>query len=141
MDTLKEKRALASFYGAPALRGTKKQKEWAETIRRRVFESDELREEQKIELAAAGGRLLSAKFWIENRGAKPSAFVVQNILAELIKLELLYSKHYQTLTRTGVAAVKAEARAEIRAALEANALTYRFEFPNCDFYDRNGRLR
>lgn len=80
---IKGYRKTAKFYGGKALKGTAKQKEWAEKLRFKVLASDDLSDEKKLELA---GSLIAghSSFWIDSRNGSP--------LAELDKAKLIESK-------------------------------------------------
>jgi len=60
----KDNRTIAKMFGAKALRGTVKQKEWAEKIRAEVLKSVT---EKQATLLCASQSTSHSKFWIENR--------------------------------------------------------------------------
>lgn len=136
----KESRKLAKFYGGKALTGTAKQKKWAEEIRQNVLESADLSDEQKTTLVTLGGYTSTAKFWINNKDKKASAFKPEIIIAENTMLNELYEKHYNTLIRSNYVSELERARKEIYEALCSLTLAVTFEFPRCDFYDAFGNL-
>jgi hypothetical protein len=77
-DKALDARAVAKMFGGRALKGSKKQKEWAEKIR-----AEKLREMTDLQAVAAcdpNGLLTHSKFWIENRdksGKEIGEFVEQ----------------------------------------------------------------
>jgi hypothetical protein len=60
-------RGTAKFFGGKALKGTAKQKEWAEKIRAEKLSS--MTEDQAEMVCDPAGILTNSKFWIENRTA------------------------------------------------------------------------
>jgi len=68
-----EARAVAKLYGGKALKGTAKQKEWAEKIRAEKLSA--MTEDQAEMAADPTGLLTSAKFWIENRQKRAGEIV------------------------------------------------------------------
>lgn len=118
----KASRQLAKFYGGKALTGSAKQKAWAEDIRQKFLESNDLTDEEKEELITCGGFTNGAKFWIENRNVPAAKMTARNIVAQYRALKELEEKHFNTLARTGSAASKNAARKEIQDYID-----------NCDF--------
>jgi len=72
MEDVKEIKKIALFFGGKSLTGTKKQKEWAEGIRKNILTN--ITEEQAIMLCDKKGLCNHSKFWIENRFKKPCEF-------------------------------------------------------------------
>ncbi len=107
-------RGIAKMFGGKALKGTTKQKEWAEKIRaEKISEMDQDQAEMACD---ANGLLTNAKFWIESRahdGAEIGAFVMQQkaLLAQARSLK---------------SACKADEYAAVAA--EYNALTAKWGF-------------
>ncbi len=107
-------RAVAKAFGGKALKGTAKQKEWAEKIR-----SEKLAQmgQDQAEMACdPNGLLTNSKFWIENRSAAGAAigdFVMQQ--------KALLAQH--RAAKTAGDAVKVAA-----IATEYNALTAKWGF-------------
>lgn len=139
LEKAKESRKLAKFYGGKALTGSATQKKWAEEIRQNILESSSLSEEQKTRIVAFS-LAQSAKFWIDNRDKKAELFNVDVIIAEHAHLCELYKKHYDTLARTNFVCNKELARKEIYEALSSLTIAFRFNFPDCNFYDNYGVL-
>lgn len=65
------KRNIAKSFGGKALRGTKKQKEWAEKLRASTLQKID---RESAELLVKSNLASHAKFWIENRDKSPSEF-------------------------------------------------------------------
>lgn len=61
-DTANKARSKAKEFGAKALKGTKKQKEWAEKIR-----AEKLNDFKDPSIISFRGEWTHSKFWIENR--------------------------------------------------------------------------
>lgn len=78
-NILKQKRKLAKNFGAKALKGSIKQKKWAEQIREKYIK--ECRFEEKLK-DYIHSDLLDSKFWINNRNNENT----ENDLIELIRL-------------------------------------------------------
>lgn len=107
-------RAVAKLFGGRALKGTAKQKEWAEKIRATALQ--QMTPDQAEMAADPNGLLTSSKFWIENRqraGKEIGAFV-ENQKALL--------KRYQS------ARIAQDAETVAALASEYNALTSRWGF-------------
>lgn len=139
LEKTKESRKLAKFYGGKALTGSAAQKKWAEEIRQNILESSELSDDTKTKLCALS-IAQSAKFWIDNKDKKATLFNIDVIVAEHRNLCELYNKHNNTLVRTASAQEKELARKEIYEALSNLTIYFRFDFPNCNFYDNFGNL-
>lgn len=139
LEKAKESRKLAKFYGGKALTGSAAQKKWGEEIRQTILLSSELSDDNKTKLCALSVAQ-SAKFWIDNRDKKANLFDVDVMVEEHRKLCLLYNKHNNTLVRTASAQEKELARKEIYEALSNLTIFFRFDFPNCNFYDHYGNL-
>lgn len=102
-------RASAKLFGGKALKGTAKQKEWAEKIRAEKLLG--MTQEQAEMACDPKGLLTNSKFWIENR--MKSAKEIGNFV--MTQKALL--KQAQTLRQ------KNEADAYAKVAAEYNALT------------------
>lgn len=75
-DAALEARAVAKMFGGKALKGTAKQKEWAEKIRAEAVR--QMPEKQALLACDPKSILNHSKFWIENRaksGAEIGAFI------------------------------------------------------------------
>lgn len=87
-DKAQDARALAKFFGGKALKGTARQKEWAEKIR-----AEKLRQ-MSPELAELvvdpNGLLTNSKFWIEHRDSSGEA------IGEFIHQQKALYKQYQS---------------------------------------------
>lgn len=77
---------IAKFYGGKALKGSAKQKAWAEQIRAEKIQSKKLTEQQIKDVLETGSFVDTAEFWIENRELDASLFTYETILAEYKKL-------------------------------------------------------
>lgn len=82
----KSTRKQAKFFGAKALRGTKKQKEWAEKIR-----SEKMRQFDDASVLAFNGPWNHSKFWIENRNSHGATIEesINEMLAGAVKIAAL----------------------------------------------------
>lgn len=109
-----EHRKAAKSFGAKALRGTKKQKEWGEKIRLDILNSSLLTDEEKTELVNCGGFTSHAAFWIANRDVKHSDFKARDIVAQYRPLAALEAEHYDFLVRTNCNGEKEKRRQIIR---------------------------
>jgi hypothetical protein len=96
-------RATAKAFGGKALKGTAKQKEWAEKIRAEKLSG--MTEEQAKMVSDPMGILGHSKFWIENRNATPSSiaeFVAEqkSLLAKYNETGDIYTaEKYNRLTK------------------------------------------
>jgi hypothetical protein len=113
-----DNRKTAKFFGGKALKGTVKQKEWAEKIRTEFLESGSVSDEVKVELMQCGGFVDSASFWIDNRNTAKSALNVRNIVTKYQELLAFEAKHREFLARTNPAFEKDKRRNEIRNFLK-----------------------
>ena len=120
-------RNIAKAFGGKALKGTAKQKEWAEKIRAEKLAKMQF--EDAVDIVTVGGFLDSAKFWIENRDKN---FTLPVVLEEFKKLKDLRAKHYDVLARTGSVADKNAARAEIINTIKLLKVKVVHPFPNFD---------
>lgn len=91
-------RDIAKFYGGKALRGTAKQKEWAEKIRADFLASDALTDGEREELVTCGGVTGHSKFWIENRELPASEMKARNIVEWVDKINLATDEAYDEFT-------------------------------------------
>jgi hypothetical protein len=107
-------RAIAKAFGGKALKGTAKQKEWAEKIRAQVLQG--LTFDQAEMICDPNGLCTNSKFWIENRNSAAAEF------GAFIESQKALLKTAKTLHAAG----KAE---EYKAvAAEYNALTAKWGF-------------
>ncbi len=90
-QAVKDHRALAKMFGGKALKGSAKQKEWAEKIRAEFISSDSLAIADKKEVCQAV-ICDHASFWINNKSLKASDFAVDNILSCLNEQREINSK-------------------------------------------------
>jgi hypothetical protein len=107
-------RDVAKFFGGRALKGTKKQKEWAEEIRAEKL--GQMDEAQAMMAVDPNGLLTHSKFWIENRrahGAKIGEFV---------------QRQKALLKRYNAARDELDQEAVARIAAEYNELTSKWGF-------------
>lgn len=102
-------RSIAKMFGGRALKGTTKQKEWAEKIRAEKLSS--MNEDQAEMSCDPNGLLTNSKFWIENRDKRGSE------IGEFVQEQKALLKLAKNLRATG----KADEYAEI--AKRYNALT------------------
>jgi len=117
-------RSRAKLLGAKALKGTPKQKEWAEKIRAEKLAEMHLEEAQK--LCGSSAVLSSASFWINNRSKK---FTFDDAVETMQQLRALNEKHYDTLARTCSVAAKDAARKEIISFYKSCKVVLDGEFP------------
>ena len=138
METLKENRKIAKFYGAKALTGSSRQKKWAEEIRASFLSFTDLSDQQKSEFLETANFLQTAKFWINNRELDCEYFTKENLTNEYKALIALRNKHYDTLAKTNTVSSKELAKKEIRQQLTDNKFQLKIDFPNFDPYDQWG---
>lgn len=101
LDKATKSRKLAKFYGGKALKGSAKQKSWAEAVREGVLSSTSLNDEQKESLVQCGGFTDKASFWIDNKDLNHSKFTAENIVAQysgLAELESAFSNDRSNYT-------------------------------------------
>ena len=122
-------RNIAKAFGGKALKGTAKQKEWAEKIRAEKLAKMQF--EDAVDIVTVGGFLDLAKFWIENRDKN---FTLSVVLEEFKKLKDLRVKHYDTLARSGLVSDKNAAKAEIINTIKSLKVKVVHPFPNFDPY-------
>lgn len=97
-------RAIAKAFGGKALKGTAKQKEWAEKIRAEKLAQMDL---DQAEMACdPNGLLTHSKFWIENRARSGRE------IGEFVQQQKALLKQARTLKAAGKAAEYAAAAAE-----------------------------
>lgn len=107
-------RSIAKAFGGLALKGTPKQKEWAEKIRAEKLQG--MSQDQAEMACDPNGLLTNAKFWIEQRSAAAAeigGFVMQ---------QKALLKRARTLKEAG------DATAYAAVAAEYNALTAKWGF-------------
>ena len=129
-ERVKKSRNIARFYGAPALKGSQKQKTWGEKIRAEVLSSDAITDEQKIEFLNAADFLNNAKFWIENRNVEHKLFTYDVLAKEYKALMSLVDKHYDTFVRTSPTHKRNQARKEIKDLIAKNNFSFEFNLPH-----------
>ena len=122
-----EKTGAIAKYGIKpkTLTGTTKQKSWANTIRSKIIDSEELTKDQTKDLLEAGGFTNTAKFWINNKDVSPSEFTFDNLERQYIGFKELENKHRDFLSRTNPTYEKDQKRNEIKDYLENS--TFKFE--------------
>lgn len=92
-EKAKKGRELAKAFGGRALKGTAKQKEWAEKIRAEKLQQMDM---DQAELACdPSGLLVNSKFWIENRGKKGRD------IGEFVQQQKALLKQYRTARAAG----------------------------------------
>lgn len=115
-------KSTAKFFGGKALRGSAKQKEWAEKIRAEKLLKMSF--EKATELMSYEGFINHAKFWIENRGVDAFKFDTATIVTEVEKIMAVEAKNWDVLNRTCETYKKNAARAEIDALRKNCVFTY-----------------
>ena len=124
-----EARNVAKMFGGKALKGTAKQKDWAEQIRADFLKR--ISEEDATSIVTGGSFLDTAEFWIDNRG---KTFTWADLIESVNALNAVYDKTYDVLARTNPTPLKDAARAEIVKTIKASAVVIRSSFPNFDPY-------
>jgi hypothetical protein len=94
-----------------ALKGTAKQKAWAEAIRKDKFA--DFTEQQKEDFNIANTIPTYAAFWIANRDIISSKFDYNLLCTERAELAELEAKHYDFLARTNPTGEKNRRKQEI----------------------------
>ena len=107
-------RNIAKAFGGKALKGTKKQKEWAEKIRAEKVQ--EMTQDQAEMACDPNGLLTHSKFWIENREASPAA------IGDFVMTQKALLAQYHTARAAG------DTDEVSRIAAEYNALTEKWGF-------------
>lgn len=107
-------RGTAKFFGGKALKGTAKQKEWAEKIRAEKLAS--MTEDQAEMVCDPVGLLTNSKFWIENRTASGK------------DIGLFIEEQKAVLKQYRAAAAKEDREAVKALAERYNALTQKWGF-------------
>lgn len=134
-DQTKKYRAAAKLLGGQALKGTPKQKKWAEKIRADYLAAS-LSDEDKKAVLKCANFINHSKFWIENRDMGWTHLTFSNISKEYKALLALRDKHYDTLARSGERSKQEAAKKEILEQVKANKLKLYVDFPNFDINSR-----
>lgn len=148
---IKGYRAVAKFYGGKALTGSSKQKEWAESIRAKWLELDNISDEQKAEFLALQGATGTAKFWINNKGALSKVNKSTLIKCDE-ELRALIEQHNELRYENSSTGELDQSRVKIYKALKEMPLSigyvYQYDFEYFDVFGNlldmeevNGRLR
>ena len=89
LDNAKKQRQIAKFIGLKALKGTAKQKSWAETIRKELIEKIskiDSKETHKVFAILSAGVFMTADFWINRRN------IIDQVQSDLYKAVELKDK-------------------------------------------------
>lgn len=130
-DCIKKFREVAKFYGAKALTGSAKQKEWAERIRFDILTSDCLSDEQKADLLYLEGVVNTSRFWISNRKLKASEFIASDLIYEYKETYALISSNKDNLYSKYTGEIN-KAKIAIYNKLKSNKFSIRYEFRHSD---------
>lgn len=140
-DNVKGYRKVAKFYGAKALTGTAKQKEWGEKLRYEVLTSDLLSDEQKSELLSLEGVTKTAAFWINNRSLKTDSLTKEFLLGEDSKIRKIIDENMDGLYSRSVTEIELAKKA-IYEGLKAMKINMKYDFHRADeLYSTGADLR
>lgn len=109
-QTAQDARTVAKMFGGKALKGTAKQKEWAEKIRAEALRGMTI--EQAEMAAEPNGLLTNSKFWIENRTRNGRE------IGEFVEMQKALLKQYRTAHAAGDEGKVAEIAGKYNALTE-----------------------